>query len=150
MNDWDNDWFKWLDQVAEQAEAWCLDMTRDAVQTVTHLVEWSDEMLEKVEEAIAPNVETWDHQLDQLDEQLQSWVQPFDAFIANLEQQIVEASEPVNQTLDPILQEQTACVGCRHYHGQRYGDTMLICAMHPYGWDDDKCPDWESTWRRNT
>jgi hypothetical protein len=21
----------------------------------------------------------------------------------------------------------------------------LVCGMYPYGWDGDKCPDWEST-----
>ena len=41
-----------------------------------------------------------------------------------------------------------ACVGCRHYHGQAYGlqrdhRETLICAMHPYGWEESpQCPDW--------
>jgi hypothetical protein len=42
-----------------------------------------------------------------------------------------------NSTLHP------ACVGCRHYHGRSYGGNMLVCGMHPYGWDDRHCPDWE-------
>ncbi|ERN43122.1 hypothetical protein KR51_00000110 [Rubidibacter lacunae KORDI 51-2] len=36
-----------------------------------------------------------------------------------------------------------ACVGCRHYHGYVYGENFLVCAMHPYGSEDDTCPDWE-------
>ncbi|OSO88170.1 hypothetical protein B7O87_13810 [Cylindrospermopsis raciborskii CENA303] len=35
-----------------------------------------------------------------------------------------------------------ACVGCSNYHGEVYGGNLLVCAMHPYGWDGEKCPDW--------
>lgn len=40
-----------------------------------------------------------------------------------------------------------ACVGCEHYHGIAYGynkatRAVLICALHPYGWQGDGCPDW--------
>lgn len=37
-----------------------------------------------------------------------------------------------------------ACVGCRHYHGQSYGGTLLVCAMHPDGPESDQCPDWSN------
>jgi hypothetical protein len=34
-----------------------------------------------------------------------------------------------------------ACQGCRHFHGASYGGNFLVCGMHPYGWDGEKCPD---------
>lgn len=40
------------------------------------------------------------------------------------------------------------CAGCANYHGQAYGfqreqRTVLICAMHPHGWQGTSpCPDW--------
>ncbi|MBE7379933.1 MAG: hypothetical protein F6J95_000800 [Leptolyngbya sp. SIO1E4] len=43
-----------------------------------------------------------------------------------------------------------ACVGCDNYHGQAYGmqkahRVVLICAMHPYGWQGTRpCPDWRA------
>ncbi len=37
----------------------------------------------------------------------------------------------------------TACQGCCHYHGQTYGGQLFICAMHPYGVEEDLCPDWQ-------
>lgn len=43
----------------------------------------------------------------------------------------------------------TACIGCLNYHGIRYGTakatrTCLICAVHPYGWQENSpCPDWQ-------
>lgn len=42
-----------------------------------------------------------------------------------------------------------ACIGCANYHGQAYGTQKgqripLICAMHPYGWQErTPCPDWQ-------
>jgi len=36
-----------------------------------------------------------------------------------------------------------ACDGCINYHGKTYGDSKLVCAMHPAGVDDDRCGDWE-------
>ena len=40
------------------------------------------------------------------------------------------------------------CQDCIHYHGMAYGrrretHTVLICGFHPYGWDDEICPDWQ-------
>ncbi|HHP7229713.1 MAG TPA: hypothetical protein ACFCUY_02510 [Xenococcaceae cyanobacterium] len=41
------------------------------------------------------------------------------------------------------------CVGCIHYHGKAYGQTLatrnvLICGFHPYGWSASiACPDWQ-------
>ncbi|NJO64341.1 MAG: hypothetical protein HC836_41095 [Richelia sp. RM2_1_2] len=32
------------------------------------------------------------------------------------------------------------CVGCRNF----YGANNIVCAIHPYGWEqDENCPDWE-------
>lgn len=38
-----------------------------------------------------------------------------------------------------------ACIGCRHYHGYVYNGNLFVCGYHPYGWDDDRCPDWEGS-----
>jgi hypothetical protein len=43
----------------------------------------------------------------------------------------------------PSASRHPACRGCQHYHGQMYGENLLVCGMHPYGWDGDDCPDWE-------
>lgn len=42
----------------------------------------------------------------------------------------------------------TLCQGCLNYHGLSYGTrqatrTLLVCAIHPYGWQQGvPCPDW--------
>lgn len=42
----------------------------------------------------------------------------------------------------------SVCHTCANYHGKTYGmtkdsRTVLICAIHPFGWDfNSHCPDW--------
>ena len=33
------------------------------------------------------------------------------------------------------------CRTCKHYHGQIYGGIELVCAVHPYGYSGNSCPD---------
>ena len=40
-------------------------------------------------------------------------------------------------------QHHPACMGCRHYHGFVHEGNLLVCAMHPYGVEEEHCPDWE-------
>jgi hypothetical protein len=43
--------------------------------------------------------------------------------------------------IEPCDHFHPACIGCQNYHGHIYGRNLLVCGMHPYGWDDDNCPD---------
>ena len=36
------------------------------------------------------------------------------------------------------------CAGCRNFHGA----DKIVCGIHPYGWDDNACPDWQSDYHR--
>jgi hypothetical protein len=35
----------------------------------------------------------------------------------------------------------TTCNGCSNYHGQIYNGNLLVCAIHPYGFGKEYCPD---------
>ncbi len=37
------------------------------------------------------------------------------------------------------------CQDCKYYHGQSYGGSLLICAIHPDGPDEEQCRDREIT-----
>lgn len=49
-----------------------------------------------------------------------------------------------NPKVEATPETHPACIGCCHYHGRVYSGNLLVCAMHPYGWDDANCPDWET------
>ena len=36
------------------------------------------------------------------------------------------------------------CRICKHHHGQIYGGVELVCAVHPYGYSGQLCPDYQA------
>ena len=36
------------------------------------------------------------------------------------------------------------CRTCKHHHGQIYGGVEIVCAVHPYGYSGDSCPDYQA------
>lgn len=117
MEPWQKDFLQMIEGITSEAE------------------QFLDGILEVVEE-IATDV-------DQL---LTEAIVPVVEMCLGLETVVGEATQPIIQTVQPMLEEHSACIGCRHYYGQVHGNNLLICAMHPYGWDEDACPDWQSTW----
>lgn len=55
----------------------------------------------------------------------------------------VDRLREMNRERQLLLEDPTprVCRGCCHYHGQSYGGERLICAMHPYGVDQEECGD---------
>lgn len=117
MDNWFSDWFEFLKTAPQDTERFLLDC---AVVLEDVLVE--------IDEALADTLE------------------PVFDILLGFEEVAGEASQPFVQTVNPILQDHPVCVGCRHYHGQSYGGNLLICGMHPYGYEGETCPDWQSTW----
>ncbi|MCS6782916.1 MAG: hypothetical protein RMI89_02535 [Gloeomargarita sp. SKYBB_i_bin120] len=102
---------------------------------VETLLEW-----ESHAQAWAEQWEAWDNQLEEM---LWEWETPLAEAATWLEEILVQ---PLARTLEPLVMEQPACVGCKHYHGQVYNGQILVCAMHPYGVEGTSCPDWEGFW----
>lgn len=141
MEGWPDDWLKMLDTAAVEVEQFFQDVAKEMTEAADAFLDFSGEVADQVEQAIAPG-------LEQLDNQMDDWLESLLLSLGVLETTIADAAEPINQTVEPMLNQHPACVGCRHYHGQMYGGTMFVCAMYPYGWEDETCPDWESSWDR--
>jgi hypothetical protein len=83
----------------------------------------------------------------------QDWIEPmidldWDGedfrFEESLFRELLDDSESLlTLHIPPTLQQHPACMGCHHYHGHVYSGNLLVCGMHPYGWTDDHCPDWD-------
>jgi hypothetical protein len=58
-------------------------------------------------------------------------------------QYLTQQEERPQQEQQRDLTIPPACKGCRNYHGQWYGTNRLICGIHPHGWSDENCPDYE-------
>ncbi len=81
-----------------------------------------------------------------LDQYLQDMFEPIAELYSELEDLVGETEQTYySYPVEPTPETQPACVGCHHYHGQIYSGNLFVCAMHPYGWETEDCPDWESS-----
>ena len=128
MEKWQKDFFDILETVADEVEQFFLGVT----ETVDALFELSEGITEQLQVTIATEIEQYLNEL----------TEPFLEASSELED-MIGMDQPYMYVVEPTLQEHPACIGCRHYHGQAYNGNLLVCGMHPYGWEDENCPDWE-------
>ncbi|ABW25488.1 hypothetical protein [Acaryochloris marina] len=128
------------------------DLSRDIQACLQQILHQSEQMFDA-------SVDMLDQTLSQIEQGVEEYVEPIvkeieqgldevlDPIIVDLiafEHELEEMASPLTQRLYPLFDQQPACVGCRHYYGKTYGETFLVCGMHPYGASTNSCPDWES------
>ncbi len=142
MEDWQKDFLAMLETVTAEVE----QLFQDVSEVVEAVADEVSEAFESVAEQVQNTMAT------EIDQCLQNLFEPIVEVYAEFEdvvfEDVTEEIEfSINPKVEPTLADHPACVGCRHYHGQVYGGNLLVCGMHPYGWDDSNCPDWEGTVR---
>lgn len=138
MNNEPQDWLQLLETAAHDVEQFMKDTAETVAETADIMMQVPIAIAEQVEEAIATEV-------DQFLEDVLDWLQPPVQVTLRFDLEWHgEGLEPWVESVEPGQGLQASCVGCRHYHGRVYGDNLLVCGMHPYGWDGTDCPDWES------
>lgn len=130
MNRMQEDLQQFLEQVTLQAE----EVLDSALVTLEKTFSNVEQGLDDLFEPIVHDLE------NQLDDLLAPIVTDLEAF----EQSLEELVSPLTQQLKPLIDQQPACIGCRHYHGESYGGAFLVCGMHPYGVQTESCQDWEA------
>ncbi|TVQ08249.1 MAG: hypothetical protein EA368_12240 [Leptolyngbya sp. DLM2.Bin27] len=149
-------------QLSDDTERWLDNLTEQLASASDHLVRTTDDWAEQVQEAIDPEIDrivdqlnhvvepfrmTINAEIDDVADQLSEVLGPLVTGLSGLDQWFEEVSGPLNSTVEPLLQNYPACVGCRNFCGQSYGGNTLVCAMHPFGPEEERhCPDWESVW----
>ncbi|MBE9159335.1 hypothetical protein IQ265_21240 [Nodosilinea sp. LEGE 06152] len=170
MDDWSKQFFNafgtavqdFTQQLSEDTERWLDELTEQLVHASDALLQRTDQWAEQVQEAIDPEidrivdelnhvVEPWrftlNTQVDDVVDQLDEILGPLVTGLSGIDQWFEEVSSPINNTVEPLLQNYPACVGCRNFCGQTYGGNTLVCAMHPFGPEEERqCPDWDSVW----
>jgi hypothetical protein len=129
MEKWQKDFFEILETVADEVEHFFLGVT----EVVDSFFEITEEITEQVQNTI----------VIEFDQYLNELAEPIFEVYWELEEVMGEVDQPFPYTVEPTRQEHPACIGCSQYHGQVYGGNLLVCGMHPYGWEDENCPDWE-------
>ncbi|BAY13567.1 hypothetical protein [Calothrix sp. NIES-2098] len=129
MDKWQKDLIDIIETVAVEVEHFFLGMS-DMVEAFLELTE---EITEQVQTTIATEVDQYLHDL----------AEPMMEVYWELEDVVADVDPGFPYPVEATPEKNSACVGCAHYHGQVYGGNLLVCAMHPHGWDDSNCPDWE-------
>jgi hypothetical protein len=129
MENWQKDFLEILETVADEVEDFFLGVT----EMVDAFFELTEEITDQVQNTIVV----------ELDQYLNDLAEPLFEVYWELEEIVGEVDQPFPHIVEPTPEEHPACIGCRHYHGMVYGGNLLVCGMHPYGWEDENCPDWE-------
>lgn len=129
MENWQKDLLGIIENVAEEVDRFFQGMT----EAVDALLELSEEVTHQIQNTLAT----------ELDQYLYDLAEPIFEFYTEIEEIVMEGEQAFPYKEEANLQKHPACVGCNHYHGIVYDGNVLVCGMHPYGWEDDQCPDWE-------
>lgn len=139
MEDWSKGLFEAFETAVSEAacevEKLFTEMNQNLNQMVDELTLFSEEMTDEFHNKILPDLE----------ECLNEVIEPILEIYFDIELEFDEDEfEPFITYVHPSVTQNPACRGCQHYHGQVYGGNLLVCGMHPYGVEDETCPDWES------
>ena len=138
MENWQKDLADIVESLADETEQFFLGVG----DLVSAFFELTGEISEQIYTTLTEEFE----QAFLQDLNFQDLTEPIRDFYAELEDLVIdnETTAIFPYEIEATPEKNPACVGCRNYHGQVYSGNLLICAVHPYGYDDATCPDWES------
>ncbi|TAE58204.1 MAG: hypothetical protein EAZ76_08700 [Nostocales cyanobacterium] len=129
MEPWEKDLVEIIETVADEVERFFQGIN----DMVDSFFELTEEITEQVQNSIVADI----------DQYLQELAEPLLEVYWDMED-ISDIDPGFPYSVEATKEQNPACIACSHYHGQVYGGNLLVCAMHPHGWDDDNCPDWEN------
>jgi hypothetical protein len=123
MADWQKDLTEMLETIANQVEEFFFDVAEEVTDAMSGFVEFSEEVSTQLNTTF----------LDEVEDYITQLVSPVLEAYFGVGGAIEEVTQPFTQTVEPLLKQHPVCAGCRHFHGQYYGESFLVCGMHPYG-----------------
>ncbi|MEB3214749.1 MAG: hypothetical protein VKN72_00595 [Nostocales cyanobacterium 94392] len=130
MDEWQKDFSDAIKSVSEEVERFFIGMT----EVVDTFIELTEEISEQVQSTL----------LSEVDQYLQDLAEPFLEVYWDFEDVLGDdLNSHFPYPVEATAETNPACIGCRNYHGQVYNGNLLVCGIHPHGWEDQSCPDWE-------
>ncbi|BAZ37365.1 hypothetical protein NIES4101_32860 [Calothrix sp. NIES-4101] len=131
MENWQKDFWEMMQTFADEAERFFAEMT----EMVDTLFDFTEDLGEQVQNAISAEV-------DQYLQDTESLLHEVYWELDDLPVDGLDSAFPYS--VEATSEKNPACIGCKHYHGNAYGGNLLVCGMHPSGYEDIICPDWEA------
>jgi hypothetical protein len=140
MDDWFEELNRAVDTMRQDLEMLFREATDAALEFTDSVMQVSEAVGEQMQTTLATEAE---QMVELIIDQVDEWLAPgYISLDINLYWD-PDMDEPWVERVTPSASRHPACVGCKHYHGRVYDDNLLVCGMHPYGWDGEDCPDWE-------
>jgi hypothetical protein len=140
MEDWQKTFFAVLETTAVEIEHFFQDVT-DVIEDVAEEIgETIDNINEQLQDTVFVEIDRYFHEIIAPIIDFEFDLDSGEIFFDTMTEELDFLRSP---KVKPTSAHHPACINCHNYHGQVYGDNLLICGMHPYGWDGENCPDWE-------
>ncbi|MBZ8183055.1 hypothetical protein [Oscillatoria salina] len=117
------------------------DWSKGFVEILETAAKEFEQFFEEVNEIVEEVNQTIFNEIDRL---LDDFFEPIFEVYIEIDDLVNDTEFTLTHKVEATSEHHPACIGCRHYHGQVYNGELLVCGMHPYGWDDKNCPDWEA------
>lgn len=140
MDDWQEKWWKQVEQAATDMENFLTDVEKATESFIEDVGNDVSSFLEEFGFNIAEEVDTF---IENVVDVVVTTTDEIETALGE-DWEIFVDDDFTNVTFHtPSAYNNPACINCANYHGQSYNGNLLVCAMHPEGWSDENCPDWE-------
>lgn len=148
MDNWENNLIHWLNTAQKELDSFYTQMNQDWQKNTEEWEKIFNQLTQEVEETVTTELNELLTEVDSfvievvklfVDEDYLNDVDDYSYFLDEDEfnSWLQDTKIKPNSEINP------ACLGCSNYHGQSYNGNLLVCGMHPYGWDGETCPDWQ-------
>lgn len=140
MNDWQQEWWKQIEKAAADVEGFFAEVGKVTESLVDEVGEKVGLSLEQFQSGISIEVDSF---VQDFVEILIATGDEIDAALSEEWEIFTDDDFTSVNYHTPSAQSHPACINCANYHGQAYNGNLLVCAMHPNGYEGNSCPDWE-------
>ena len=139
MNDWQDEWRKQIEKTAAEMEVFFSEVGEATELFVDEVSENVGSLFEQFEAGFGKEVEDFIHNFVDV---IVTTSDDIEAALSEEWDDFVDEDFTSVSYHTPSAQSHPACINCANYHGQVYNGNLLVCAMHPQGYEDTSCPDW--------
>ncbi|BAZ45663.1 hypothetical protein NIES4102_26890 [Chondrocystis sp. NIES-4102] len=136
MEDWQKQWWKQIEKTATDLEEFWVNLEEATESFVEDVSETVNSFIDNFHSGIAEDVENLIEVIITTSDEIEAALFEDWDYLTDDDFTTIDF-HPASTSNNP------ACINCAHYHGQSYNGNLLVCAMHPDGWEDAHCPDWE-------
>ena len=141
MNDWQQEWWKQIEKTAADMEEFLTEVGKATESVVSELGDNVSSFIEHFQSDVAIDL---DDLVREVVEVLIVTSDEIDAALSEEWEYFLDDDFTSVSYHTPSAKSHPACINCANYHGQSYNGNLLVCAMHPHGYEDRECPDWEA------